>query len=81
MSSIGKIRRMLQLLERLQAGQRHSADDLAQLCDVSRRTIFRDLKTLQEAGIPVQYNSSEQHYWISSQTLLPPTNLTLAETL
>lgn len=81
MSSIGKIRRMLQLLERLQAGQLHSADELAVLCGVSRRTVFRDLKTLQEAGIPLFYDSKQQRYWLSAHSLLPPTNLTLAETL
>jgi len=81
MSSIGKIRRMLQLLERLQSGRPHSTAELARLCDVSRRTVFRDIKMLQEAGIPVLYDAAQQGYWISSHSLLPPMNLTLAETL
>jgi len=81
MSSIGKIRRLLDVLERLQSGRIHATSELAALCGVSRRTIFRDLKTLQDAGIPVLYDSSQQGYWVSAQSLLPPTNLTLAETL
>lgn len=81
MSSIGKIRRLLQLLERLQSGRTHSTNELADHCGVSRRTVFRDIKTLQEAGIQVLYDAARQGYWISSHSLLPPTNLTLAETL
>lgn len=81
MSSNGKIRRLLQLLERLQSGRTHSAADLADLCGVSRRTIFRDLKQLQDAGVRLLYDASRQGYWIPGQAYLPPTELTLSETL
>jgi predicted DNA-binding transcriptional regulator YafY len=81
MSSIGKIRRLLSLLERLQSGRTHSAPQLAALCGVSRRTVFRDLSTLQQAGIRVLYDAARQGYWIPAQSYLPPADLTLAETL
>lgn len=81
MSSIGKIRRLLHLLERLQSGRSHNARELAEFCKVSRRTIFRDIKTLEESGIPVLYDSEKSGYWIASGAFLPPTDLTLAETL
>lgn len=81
MSSIGKIRRLLHLLERLQSGRIHNAKELAEFCNVSRRTIFRDMKTLQDSGIPVLYDASKSGYWITGGAYLPPTDLTLAETL
>ncbi|WP_417848092.1 helix-turn-helix transcriptional regulator [Thalassoglobus sp.] len=81
MSSIGKIRRLLNLMERLQSGRIYNTKELADFCNVSRRTIFRDIKTLQDSGIPVLYDASKTGYWISSGTYLPPTDFTLAETL
>ena len=32
-----------------------NAKDLSQLCDVSERGIYRYLKTLSNAGIPIRY--------------------------
>ncbi|WP_437223557.1 helix-turn-helix transcriptional regulator [Planctomicrobium sp. SH661] len=81
MSSIGKIRRLLQLLERLQSGRTHSTAELASSCGVSKRTVFRDIKTLQDAGIQILYDAPQQGYWISTHSYLPPANLTLGETL
>jgi predicted DNA-binding transcriptional regulator YafY len=81
MSSIGKIRRLLHLLERLQSGRIYNTKELADFCNVSRRTIFRDIKTLQDSGVAVQFDSSKSGYWISTGDYLPPTDLTLAETL
>lgn len=81
MSSIGKIRRLLHLLERLQSGRTYNTKELSEFCNVSRRTTFRDIKTLQESGVAVQYDSSKSGYWISTGDYLPPTDLTLAETL
>ena len=81
MSSVGKIRRMLQLLEQLQSGRTLSSAQLAEQCGVSRRTVFRDLKMLQESGVELLYDAQRQGYWIPGHAFLPPTNLTLAETL
>ena len=81
MSAIAKIRRLLHLLERLQSGRIHNAKELAEFCNVSRRTIFRDMKTLQESGISVLYDSSKRGYWVADGPFLPPTDFTLAETL
>lgn len=81
MSAVGKVRRLLQLLERLRSGRIHTTEELSLLCGISRRTVFRDIKTLQQAGIPVLYDTTRQGYWITSNSALPPTNLTLRETL
>ena len=57
------------------------AEGLAKACDVSRRTIFRDLETLKEAGVPLQFDPELQRYMIPSSFFLPPTNFTAAEAL
>lgn len=81
MSAIAKIRRLLSLLERLQSGRVYNTRELADFCEVSRRTIFRDIKSLQESGVPVQFDSSKNGYWIAAGDYLPPTDFTLKETL
>ncbi|SFI57223.1 helix-turn-helix transcriptional regulator [Planctomicrobium piriforme] len=81
MSAIRKIRRLLTLLERLQSGRAYSTSELTHLCGVSRRTVFRDLKTLQDAGVQILYDAATQGYWLPIHTALPPAQLTLSETL
>ncbi len=54
---------------------------MAKSCGVSRRTIFRDLETLKEAGVPLEYDSDAQRYAIPTSFFLPPTNFTAAEAL
>lgn len=54
---------------------------MAEACGVARRTIFRDLKSLREAGVPLEYDHDEERYSISTSFFLPPTNFTAAEAL
>jgi predicted DNA-binding transcriptional regulator YafY len=80
-SSVGKIRRLLQILEYLQSGRRYHTGELSSFVGVSKRTIFRDLKVLQDSGVQLLYDDAEQGYWIPPSTFLPPTDLTVNETL
>ncbi len=72
---------MIALLQRLQSGQGENADGLATACGVSRRTVFRDIESLKEAGVPIEFDSSDQKYRIDAAHFLQPTNLTLEEAL
>ena len=45
--NLSRIRRLVQLIGFLQAGKGQNVNVLAELCDVSRRTIFRDLEILR----------------------------------
>lgn len=47
------MQRLLRLIIQVQARRGSTATDLADRLDVSPRTVFRDLKVLQEAGVPV----------------------------
>jgi len=81
MSSAGKIRRLLQILEYLQSGRRYHTGELSEFVGVSKRTIFRDLKVLQDSGVQLLYDETEQGYWIPPSKFLLPTDLTVNETL
>jgi proteasome accessory factor B len=75
------VRRLVQLLGLLQAGKGHNAGALARACQVSRRTIFRDLDLLRQAGVPVLLDDEHDVYRIPGVYYLPPTNFTTEEAL
>jgi proteasome accessory factor B len=76
-----RIQRLLRLITLLQSGgEFKTIYDLMAELDVSRSTLFRDLKMLDEVGIPYVY-SPEKGYRIVSNCFLQPINLTMQETL
>ena len=56
--------RLLRMVNLLQSGSRCAVSQLMADCRVSRRTVFRDLRLLQSAGIPVRYQSGSSSYVI-----------------
>ena len=48
-----RVKRLLQIMFLLQENEPHSSDQLAKQFKVSRRTIFRDIQVLRDAGIPI----------------------------
>lgn len=74
-----RLRRLLQLIQLLQSGRIHNATQLADQCRISRRTVFRDLKMLQDAGLQLLYDESRQGYYMPSRSTTPVTQLTMAE--
>jgi predicted DNA-binding transcriptional regulator YafY len=79
--NLTRISRLVQLLGLLQAGKAHNAGELAALCEVSRRTIFRDLDVLRQAGVPLLFDDEQCVYRIPGTYFLPPTNFTADEAL
>ena len=79
--NLSRITRLVELIGRLQAGSGQNADALAQACDVSRRTVFRDLETLRAAGVPLKFDEELGEYRIPSTYFLPPTNFSVEEAL
>lgn len=80
MASVQRLQRLLRLIELLQSGRRYNTQQLSDSCRVSRRTVFRDLRLLQEAGLEVHFDD-EQRGYTRRANWLPPTSLTLDETL
>jgi len=78
--SVDRIQRLLRLISLLQSSSDTSVTDLMSELEVSRRTLFRYLKMLQNAGIPIHYDA-ELGYRIDQSFFLPPLSLTVSETL
>jgi proteasome accessory factor B len=73
--------RLFKLVAMLQSERHPNARELAEGCEVSRRTIYRDLDVLVAAGIPVRYRQESQGYQIAKGFFLPPANLSELEAL
>jgi predicted DNA-binding transcriptional regulator YafY len=78
---ISRLHRVLRIITLLQGGRPFNAQQLARECHVSRRTIYRDMATIEKAGIPFYYDGATQAYRIHASGLLPAINLTLDEAL
>jgi predicted DNA-binding transcriptional regulator YafY len=73
--------RLLKLVLILQAKSYPNARELAERCEVSRRTIYRDLELLSEARVPVRFRQDRQGYELAKGFFLPPLNLEENEAL
>jgi proteasome accessory factor B len=77
---VGRLHRVLRLVTLLQGGTAMTAAMLAEEMGVSRRTLFRDLKTIHIAGIPYEFDN-DHGYRIPSGFFLPPLNLRVTEAM
>jgi proteasome accessory factor B len=78
---ISRLHRVLRIITLLQTGRTFNAGQLAAECRVSRRTIYRDLTTIEKVGIPFFYNAGNGSYQVHASGLLPAINLNLEEAL
>ena len=79
--NVGRLHRVLKIITLLQGRRFYNADQLAADCQVSRRTIYRDLGMVEKAGIPFFYDGEGGGYRIHQTALLPAINLNLEEAL
>lgn len=71
--------RVIQLLTVLQTRRQYTPADLATVLGTSKRTVFRDLRALQEAGVGYRFNPRGGHYNTNSSFQLPPLPLSAEE--
>ena len=76
-----RVGRVVQLLTTLQAKKSYTADELSEILGTSRRTVFRDLKELQNIGVPYHCDTKGGGYTIDPEFFLPPIDLNLQEAL
>lgn len=76
----GRVHRLLRIITLIQSG-RWNAKQLAAECGTTIRTIYRDLKMLEGAGVPYYYDSDSGVYHIRREFFMPPVDLTLQESL
>ncbi len=81
MVKYSRINRLMRILTTLQSGKGCTVDDLSRMFGTSRRTIFRDLKELQDIGIPYRHDTKTGVYTLSPEYFLPPADLNLREAL
>jgi len=70
-----RLLRVIKCLRLLERGC-YSAEDMAGHFRVSKRTIYRDLRLLAEAGVPLARRTTDRRYhvpsrWPATQTALP----------
>lgn len=80
MGSGDRLHRLLEIIRLLQSGRSYNSAELAEACQVSRRTVFRDISTLSEFGILVERSEDNSGYRLGPETLLPTSEFTLEET-
>lgn len=79
-SGVSRVHRLIRLITLMQSNKARNATDLTLELGVSRRTLFRDLKLLEAAGVPY-YHERGKGYRIRQSFFLPPINLSMTETL
>ena len=67
----------MKIISLLRSAPGHNATSLARECEVSERTIYRDLNELSLLGVPFYYG--EKGYQLHSDAFLPSLNFTLEE--
>ena len=72
-----KTERLLYILSLLRTSHRLRAIDLARKCNVTERTIYRDIISISAANIPIYFDGG---YKLLHNGFLPPANLTSYET-
>jgi predicted DNA-binding transcriptional regulator YafY len=75
---MNKTDRMLAIVLELQARGRRRAEDLARTFETSKRTIYRDIQALCEAGVPITATPG-QGYGLMQGYFLPPLSFTTEE--
>jgi proteasome accessory factor B len=77
-----RVHRLLRLIAAIQAkpGQLGPAD-LARLCEIHERMIYRDIQTLNASGIPCAYDDQSRGYRVARDFFMPPIELTFEEAM
>ena len=76
-----RIHRLLKILMLIQGSKGWTPARLAQECGTTQRTIYRDMKMLEGAGVPYFYDDESKSYAIRRDFFMPPVSLTLDESL
>jgi proteasome accessory factor B len=74
-----RLHRILKIVRLLELGQPYGANKLARECHVCRRTVFRDLEAIEEAGFIIWHDYQTRAYRIHQPNSLAPINLDVSE--
>lgn len=71
--------RLLQIIDMIQSRPGINVQELAEVCEVSERTIYRDLEVLAQAGYPIANTGYGKGYRFTGRFALYPMDLTEEE--
>lgn len=77
----GRIHRLLKILTLIQGERGWNPKRLARECQTTERSIYRDMKMLQGAGVPYAFDKQTNGYIIGGNFFMPAVSLTLEESL
>lgn len=78
LKSMNRIDRLFGILTLLQSKKYISADKIAERFEISLRTVYRDVKALQEQGIPVAFEQFKGYFLVQGY-FLPPVSFNMDE--
>ena len=76
-----RVTRLLELLSLMQSSRGQNSKALAEKFGVTRRTIFRDLDILRQAGVSLRFDDVDQKFQVAEDNQLPPTRFSNEEAL
>jgi predicted DNA-binding transcriptional regulator YafY len=76
-----RVYRLLRLISAIQSRRGLNAGDLARLCEIHERTVYRDLDTLNASGVPCAFDPETNGYRIKGGFFMPPIELTFEEAM
>lgn len=77
----GRIHRLLKVLSLVQSSRGWNAGRLAEACGTSVRSVYRDIRVLEAAGVPCYHDPDTGGYRVRGDFFMPPVDLTLDESL
>lgn len=78
---MSRIVRVVRLIQILNPSKAVPIETLCEKLGVARRTIFRDLRALQQAGVSCHFDKERGGYLMDRNPLLPPIDLNVTEAL
>jgi predicted DNA-binding transcriptional regulator YafY len=76
-----RVHRLFRVITQIQGSRNLNSKRLAEACDTSERNIYRDLKMLEGAGVPISFDRDAGGYAIRRDFFLRPVDLTLEEAM
>ena len=78
-SRVSRVVQLLTTLSKTSGTKGYTAGELSRMFGVSRRTLFRDLREIQDIGIQPLFSSSRRGYALPPEQFLSPINLNLID--
>lgn len=76
-----RVHRLLRIITLVNGSSRLNAARLAEACGTTERNVYRDLKMIEAAGVPISYDREAGGYLIQRDFFLRPADFTLEEAM